>query len=131
MVSLSTGGRSSGKTPPEPGCSRRFVSVHQQDAGAAVRGVGALQVAQDALDLALFGQRHRHVQVQPDDMAIEIRRRQQRAQLVDVAAAHVDPAPERHRLGLDARPQPCRNSATSATEPAPGSSKLVGSGAPG
>ena len=52
-------------------------SVHQQHAGAAVGGVGALKVAQDALDLALLGQGYGHVEVQPDHVAFEVWRGQQ------------------------------------------------------
>ena len=57
-------------------------AVDQQDAGASVRRVGSLKVAEDPLDLAFLRQGHGHVEVQPDDMAIEVRRGQQRAQLV-------------------------------------------------
>ena len=32
----------------------------------------SLKVAQDALDLALLGKGHRHIEVQPDHMAIEV-----------------------------------------------------------
>ena len=132
IVSLTTGGRSSGKMPSDPGCSRRFVAIDQQDAGAPVRRVGPLKVAEDALDLVLLRQGHRHVELQPDDMTLEVLPRQQRAQLVDVATVHVDPSPEADRLRVRrADAMPWRNSATSATEPAPGSSKFVGSGAPG
>ena len=61
-----------GEDAARTGLQSQVRPVDQQDAGAAVRGVGALEVAHDALDLALFGNRHGHVQVQSDDMTIEI-----------------------------------------------------------
>ena len=112
-------------------CNRRFARSTSRTPGAAVRGVGPLQVAEYPLDLALLGQRHGHVEVQPDDVAIEVLRRQQAAQLVHVAALHVDPSPERDRLGINARTQAATEQRDECDLPAPGSSKFVGSGAPG
>ncbi len=81
-------------------------TVYQQHARAAVGGVGALKVTQDALDLALLGDGHRHVEVQPDHVSIEVLRGHKCAQLVEVAASVVDPAPERNRLTINASPSP-------------------------
>src|SRR5580658_7211085 len=39
-------------------------------------------------------------------MAVETMMGQKTSKLVNIAAAHVDPFPERDRLGLDARPRP-------------------------
>ena len=66
-----------GEDSARTGLQPQVRSVHQQDARAAVGGVGALKVTQDALDLALLGQGHGHVEVQPDHMAIEVRSGQQ------------------------------------------------------
>ena len=80
--------------------------VHEQDPGAAVSRLGPLQFAHDPFELVLLRQRDRHVETQPDDVAIEIRRRQQRPQLVHVVAPHVEPSPGPDWLRFDPRTHP-------------------------
>src|SRR5712691_134810 len=80
--------------------------------------VGPLEVAQYPLDLALLGQGNSQIEMESDDVAIEIGGGQQAAELIHGTASTRGRSP---RL----------NNATSATRPAPASSKLVGSGAPG
>ena len=79
-------------------------SIQKQDTGPSVGGVSTLEVAQDALDFAFLGNRHGHVQTQPDNTAIEFWHGQQSAQLVEVTALDIDPLPKRDPFCLQARP---------------------------
>src|SRR5205085_1997509 len=68
--------------------------------------VGPLQLSENPFHLIFFRQRYRHIEMKPDDVAIQVWSRQKRAQLVHVATPDVEPSPEAHALGFDPRPHP-------------------------
>jgi hypothetical protein len=68
--------------------------------------LGPLKLPDDAFHLALLGNRNRHIEVEPHDVALELGSSQQPPQLVEVPTPHVNPAPERNALRAHAWTQP-------------------------
>ena len=103
---LDYGGQIFGKNAVRTWLQLQVALVDQQDSGTAVSCISSVQLAENPVDLISFRKRHRHVEVQPDDVAIQLRSCQERAQLVHVATPDVEPPPEPYALGFDPRPHP-------------------------
>src|SRR5579871_159737 len=56
--------------------------------------IGPLEVAKNSLDLAFLGQRDGQVDMKPDYVAIQMRRRKQAAERIHATASRMQPAPE-------------------------------------